>query len=1426
MTVQITSGSFTAVATGSESKGFFTTDYLGDLTEDYLILEFSADGTTWDLNNPPTILGGALIQTLRAKQAGTPYVAEVKLTPTVAGQAVVYMRARIFSGGAVGAPGPSYAAVVTAYEASTPVPLMTVEIGTSSTGPWTLYDSGNTAATTLNAAVTSDGGFATAISTTARYVRVNGTTVVDRTTTTQGSVVIKWDSAGVFAWSALGPSNVTATTTQLVADDQGIVFVGQWDKAAKTLTSSTGSTYSVPAVTTGQAWLVAQLSNTGVWLGHTSIRKSTNTNSPQQQVYMGIGGNRLAIGIWLNGASGTVTYGVNDQSFTWSGFSTSVAFHPAFVVLDTTTLNGAFGGGATNVGLQAYGRASAAPDGHVAYAFNDGSSSSNRNVKVRVYDSAGTLVSSGTITTPNRDPFENPSVGIDESRVFVTSTSTGSSTQSWGINGHTRTFTSPGAVTFAMWRNDLTVNWSEFWNLPGTGSVSYQNMLSTGAVLVQVVSNTVKAFNATNGDFLWDVVMYKADDTTALSTLGDAAMDATRTHIVVPTKPGSTHGEIRAIDGGQEVPIAATQTALLVVSRDGQLLKRGGVPPSVAPPSEPISVDWPVLDLAEDATFTANVFGFDPEMSDGTAALQVWNPSNDTWVDNPVLFSPLIGGVYPASISVTMGANITAGASVAVDPATDFGGELRVLFRWKIVDSATQTRFGPAAEFVATWLSDAPTAPTGFAPTLVPEGSETMDVSWTDPIITDGAQGNFEVYLADVELVGETWTPTSWSTADTKHTEKVKVEKTSLSATDLETTLTITGKAGKFGTYRFAVKVKKLAGDQDESPFTIFEGTILEPEGPGAPFGIAPDLFRQEPETMTISWFDSQTTGGAEGNYDIYASAVTFDENGVATPIEWVKFSSTNIDRVKLERTAVSTTELSVTVTITARDDEYAGPYYFAIKVKQRNGGELESPVTIFDAQIFNDYLLSTSPNGPWTDCIVLADGTRICVGQGVVEVGSENRWVYFRLPTNETGAVGQPEKIIGYNGNGPTTVVPQRLVRDSSGNLTAVEPIFFFGVTSLRFEEGLDGVGYAEMTVASDQLLRRAQEENKSIIELLDPLTVEIVVVYLGQPVFVGPISEVEWEAGRATTYITARGLLHYFESRLISNDTEYAEGDLADIAATIAAVTQAASFGDLGIGTDTTDCGTLGTLWVEGGTTVLDAINSVSEKLDGPEVWIDPQTRTLKSAPTRGTDRRDRVRITSGVADVASVQSRGETVVTVARVVGAAELFPIVQGEGENQETVMVDIGVNYVGSFESPTGLATYGRIERTYSAPQLMSNAECAAAAERIVSSRQQTTPALTLELTITPQRNFTLTDLGIGDVVTIDLEDATFGRILGDYRIINRSAELIDQADGTYRVSLNVEPAAYVDGRLVGSRSRFNPAMATELTSLAVNQRRG
>jgi hypothetical protein len=304
---------------------------------------------------------------------------------------------------------------------------------------------------------------------------------------------------------------------------------------------------------------------------------------------------------------------------------------------------------------------------------------------------------------------------------------------------------------------------------------------------------------------------------------------------------------------------------------------------------------------------------------------------------------------------------------------------------------------------------------------------------------------------------------------------------------------------------------------------------------------------------------------------------------------------------------------------------------------------------------------------------------------------------------------------------------------------------------------------------------------------------------------VFCGPITETAWETARETVRISAGGLLNYFDRRLVDSDTVFVGVDMSTIVSDLIDTSQSADYGHLAISDATSPAGTNATMTFTAGTPLSDALGTIAERVGAPEIWIDAD-RQLRAQPTRGIDNRSRVRISSGVASVASWATRLEGIVTVARVVGA-----------DNN-------GSPYVGVYASPTALATYGRIERTYLAPQLLSNADCELLAQRIVEASASQDQALTLELVVTPQRTFTLSDLGVGDVVTVDLRDQQLGQILGAYRIINRTAQLIDETSGSYRVTLDVEPARYVSGKLVGSRSRHNPAVLTDLSRLALTQR--
>jgi hypothetical protein len=359
-------------------------------------------------------------------------------------------------------------------------------------------------------------------------------------------------------------------------------------------------------------------------------------------------------------------------------------------------------------------------------------------------------------------------------------------------------------------------------------------------------------------------------------------------------------------------------------------------------------------------------------------------------------------------------------------------------------------------------------------------------------------------------------------------------------------------------------------------------------------------------------------------------------------------------------------------------------------------------------------------------------------------------------------------------------------------------------GATSIKFEESLDGTGWAELEVSANQVKRNADAANMTVTDFLDPGSVELVLTFGGEEVFCGPITEVEWETGAAVVRIVAKGLMHYFANRIVASDVDYVAEDFSDIVAFLVDDSQAESYGDLAIVDSTTPCGTNGTISFTAGKNLLEAIGEVTGLVGAPEVWIDA-ARELHAEQTRGTDNRARVRITSGMADVALWRARSESIVTVARVTGADD------GNGGT-----------YMGSYESSTGLATYGRVAKTYKAPQLLSNAECVSLAQRIVESAEDTTPALTLSFYLTPVRPFNFADIGIGDVIDVSIEDRYIGRIVGPYRIVNRRAELVDEALGTYAIELDVEPARLVGGRWVGSRSRHNPAVFTQLKRLELD----
>ena len=131
-----------------------------------------------------------------------------------------------------------------------------------------------------------------------------------------------------------------------------------------------------------------------------------------------------------------------------------------------------------------------------------------------------------------------------------------------------------------------------------------------------------------------------------------------------------------------------------------------------------------------------------------------------------------------------------------------------------------------------------------------------------------------------------------------------------------------------------------------------------------------------------------------------------------------------------------------------------------------------------------------------------------------------------------------------------------------------------------------------------------------------------------------------------------------------------------------------------------------------------------------------------------------------------------------------------------------------------------MATFGRVERRFPT-SLLSDAACAALAERIVKASSAASQSLQLELVVKRDTPFTVADLDVGDVVRVDLQEERFGRLQDAFRIVNREVVLLEQDAGTFRVTLDLEPARFVDGLIVGSRSRHNVQVFTALSEVEV-----
>jgi hypothetical protein len=1457
MSTTITSGTMPTVQVGEQSVGYFVTDYVG---QSPVFLEFSTNGTTWeDVNPSPTFLGDAPQGVWAEPDVGNYAVVAVAITPEVEGSATIFMRARVGSG----TPGPTYSATITSYVSIAGGFTQSLEDWTGSS--WQVSSNVLISQRFTDQVVIAFGGSART------KFRVGAQEILPPAGVTSGNVVVGIDLDGVVQWSAWINGGAIASIDQ--APD-GRIY------AMLSLTGQTRSFYNQDGTfaftdvfsVNGNQLLVAELYATGNWTGNRCRVTFGGTQTIGNAVLRASANRVLIAGPLSSTATGVTVAGVALSSVSRSATTTWAAgLTPQLAHLwGYMWARGAFEGadiGSDGVSYVLSQQATNFPSvGGVVSPTQGGVARIALNGAVNGHD--GWPPSS---VTSARGIY----IAVDESHYYLSARTT-SSSHSAGATWTDGSVTTPAATvagtSIALWKRTLagiTVDATLVSNLAGTTSrpepiaicgslkllvpVSANDWSNRGTKLFEVDPATLDTIQSTYA--YWtpisaDQNMFQQGFT--VDSLGNAIT------ILSPGPIATTSTTIVDADDTTTQVLSPRNRWVTTLSEGvwGQLV---GGELTFGPPTPPESDDWPTS-LVEGDILIANVTGYDPENSGGTAILEVLALDTGTWVPNPTALTIPGKGV----LSVTKDdPTIDTGAIVTVTPTNDWFGTLRVWTRWRIVDPDYTLRTSASSTFITVYDNDPepPAAPTGEMPTVPEDTTSIGTFTFTDPD---------KVGTYTWQLSPQTSKPANWDTLypDQPQPDWHTTTGTTITVLDGDTpvgtatissqnntnrtgSISFTPNANWNGTTKFDTRVSNGLWS---AWTTVFVTVDPVGDAPSTLAGNIPDTDEDTPVEYELTWTDPDVdpADGAAG-YTIELAEVSSTGPGSYAPIAWTDSGEIEVDKAVIRVVAMAEDDLAVTMRTEPSANEY-GAYRYAARVREdstppvygptrilegtivsvpdqpgmvqgrmpaaRWGQTVEGLFTTYDPDTGETYAFQIEVSDDSTSfgsVLSLPGGVNLEVvdtdltdQQAVVRMtqtppgATVTRYTFWVRALDSSGLASNPVKITGVIGSPTTGVWLQKVVRGV--DVATVEtrtPLR--AVKSLSFTDSLDGAGYAEIEVSTDELLRRATDLGTSVTQLVDSASVEVLIAIGGQPVFCGPITETTWQTTSETATISAAGLLSYFDQRILTADASYVGVDMSAIVADLVADSQALDYGNLAISDATSPAGTNATVTFDAGTTIGDCLGKIAERVGAPEIWIDAH-RELHAQPTRGIDNRSRVRITSGMADVASWSTRAEGVVTVARVVGA--------------DTT----GGNYVGVAESAAGLAIYGRVEKTYSAPQLLSNADCELLAQRIVEASATQAQALTVDLIVTPERPFGLTDLGVGDVVTVDLRDRQLGQILGPYRIINRQATLIEESSGSYRVTLDLEPARYVDGKLVGSRSRHNPALLTELSRLALTQR--
>ena len=454
-----------------------------------------------------------------------------------------------------------------------------------------------------------------------------------------------------------------------------------------------------------------------------------------------------------------------------------------------------------------------------------------------------------------------------------------------------------------------------------------------------------------------------------------------------------------------------------------------------------------------------------------------------------------------------------------------------------------------------------------------------------------------------------------------------------------------------------------------------------------------------------------------------------------------------------------------------------------------------------------------------WGDTVVVPDvGTLTIVDEDLTDQRTQVRLVQeeggatdlryqFDLRvTDSSGLVSPTQRVTGLLTLPGATVFLQRISRTSGAVATPLTPLV--EVLRLNVVDSLDGVGGADVTVSTDEVRRRAAQLDIEPSELLEPGTVELVVAIGTQLVFAGPIGEIEWNATSETIDITARGLLSYLEERRIrSGTTSFVGEDISDIMYTLIDDAQGESFGDYAFTDNTTAAGANLTVEFERSTRILEALRSLARAEGGPDFWIDPERR-FNTAAARGLDRRSFIRLTPGMMEGATWTNRDEQLATIVTVIGGDD------GAGGFFEGSAVTTDT---------AALAKYGRREKLLNRPELTSDLACEQYAERAVAEQARRSETIRASLIISPGTPFSIRDLEVGDIVTVDLRAPDLGQVIGAYRIVNRRINLVSETADTYRVRVDLVPAPFENGAVVKIKARHNASIVERLAQESQQQ---